>query len=167
MHKLAFNSGGLGDSTPDLLLSTTAPALTSAPWANACGSSFLAYASNFNCWGQPYGDWENAYSNFTTINIPAPAALGVPSTALSNPDAVLADTTGATGQAISNEQLGQSESAIAAANPSVGTQLSAGLAPFYCNFLDCDDNGNLQMDANNLAWLIGGAAALYVLAKLL
>jgi len=38
---------------------------------------------------------------------------------------------------------------------------------FFCNFLDCDSSGNLQLDATNLLWLGGGAIAVFVLLKAL
>lgn len=36
---------------------------------------------------------------------------------------------------------------------------------FFCNFLDCDASGNLELDATNVMWIGGGALAVFALLK--
>lgn len=173
MPEFVINSGGyegLGDTAPSLLSlvpGAASPSLTSAPWANTCGSSLAAFILNAQCWGNSYSDWEAAYNSFSGLNIPAPAPLSVPVTALADPNAVLGDTTGQAAQALSNAQIAASQAAIAAANPSIGSNQQVGLCPAWCQLLDCDANCNLSMDGTNLAWLVGSAALLFVLVKMI
>ena len=62
-------------------------------------------------------------------------------------------------------------------NPDGSTSTSTVLVPatpantnlttpsFFCNFLDCDASGNLQLDGTNLLWLGGATIGLLVLLK--
>lgn len=158
---LVVNSGGLGSTASDVLLGT--PTLTSAAWANACGDNFPSYILDFNCWGNSYSDWQAALASFSTINIPAPTAPAAPVDLTGG----VPDTTGAASQDLSNAAILATQAATAAANPSVGTQQSAGLCPAWCSFADCDANCNLVFDSTTLLLFAGVAALLVIGVKLL
>ena len=141
---MVINSGGLGAvSLPP------GPSLNSPGWANACGLSYLSYLFNVDCWGESYSAWQQAfYAQAGTLNVPAPAALGVPATALTDPNAVLADTTGAVAQGISDQQILQSQESIAGANPP-GPALS-------CTWLNISCT----------TWVIGGVIGMLALVAI-
>lgn len=115
MRRLVVNSGGMGAAAPSL---PAGPTLTSPGWQNACGVNYGSYLFNVDCWGYSYTDWQNAfYAQAGTLTIPTPAAIGTPSSALTDPNAVLGDTTGQISQDLSNQQISQTQQSLAAQNP--------------------------------------------------
>lgn len=153
MPKLAINSAGLGDVVSTLVSAydANAPSLTSSGWVQQCGLSFASYLTNPSCWGNSYDQWTQA---FYGLKSPAsPVAPAAPSTVYTNPDQVVPDTTGQTGQDLSNAAI----SATQGANQAIIAS-EASNSPWFCSVLDCDANGNPSLDSTNLAWLLVGAA---------
>jgi hypothetical protein len=101
VHKIVINSEGLGDT----------PAITPQTTALTPGTIWLcnswAYWITIPCWQLSPQAWAEAAA---LPHIPTPTAgPGVPPTALTDPNAVLADTSGTIGQTVSNQQITQEQ----------------------------------------------------------
>jgi hypothetical protein len=99
-----LNSAGLGQSASDEA-------------AQCVALGYASYLFNPSCWGQSYADWQAQFYGPNTINIATPVAPAAPATALTDPNAVLADTTGDTSQDLSNAAILATQGANAAENP--------------------------------------------------
>jgi hypothetical protein len=49
--------------------------------------------------------------------------------------------------------------------PATPANTDTAVPSFFCNFLDCDASGNLELDGWNAALLAGGAFAIFLLLK--
>lgn len=107
--RYAMRSHGLGDSSSPQYFTTGQtcygqPLNLSPSEISLCSSDW--YWVLPECWCLSHESWQAA-GNLPAVPTSLVAPLAVPATALTDPNAVLADTTGATAQAISNAQLNQ------------------------------------------------------------
>jgi hypothetical protein len=101
--RVVINSHGLG---------VTVAAPTSADWISICSESMFEYAIHPPCWSESYSTWAQAAVQQLSYPVAAP---GSPATALTDPNAVLADTSGSISQDLSNQAILQTQANAQAA----------------------------------------------------
>lgn len=147
MPRLVINSEGLGDATTVTQSSGLAPSLNDPAWQAQCGQNFGTYLTDPWCWGDSWSNWQNAYmlSPSGGLTVTTPVTVGAPASGLTDPNAVLGDTTGATSQDLSNAAIAATQANNAGANPpdanSLGdscTALSANW-PYPFDSLNCTE----------------------------
>ncbi len=142
---LVINSGGLGASASDTA-------------AQCVALGYASYLTNPACWGQSYDDWQSQFYGANAITVTAPAAPGAPSNLTTVPD-----TTGDTGQALSNAAISATQASNTAANPPAAPDADA------CQLItDSWPSPFTGMNCSTLAlWGVGIFAAFLILPRLI
>lgn len=114
---MAINSGGLGATTPQVCM-TASTAYGQPATPVVMNDSNIGTCSSWLYWFTP-PCWcmsQDAWGQLASIpSVPAPTAgPSVPDTALSDPNAVLGDTSGSLSQSASNDQITQNQADVAA-----------------------------------------------------
>ena len=125
MHRTVLNSGGLGITVPTLN--------TVAELIPYCSQGWLEYLTASGCWNYSYDAWQQMAA-LPTIPVPT-AAPAAPSTALTDPNAVLADTSGDTSQELSNAAIAEEQNDLQSFIDSLSDN-PVPAAP--CSFLNID-----------------------------
>jgi hypothetical protein len=108
--RVVISSAGLGQAATPLCLSWFGNDIAASDIAACAGAAYYILPP---CWCMDQSVW-SALAAEPVLPVPS-AGPGVPDSALDNPNAVLADTTGQTSQDMSNQQIAANQQQAAAA----------------------------------------------------